>query len=389
MFRLRDKDIQTKSKSIEELLKLDTEKMRNKIFATNTVRVMVVGPSQCGKTTFLFNRLLAKDFDFTNIIVIAPGATRDHASYQAFAEQIDKIEDKIREDMGEDCYLGEDEHIIDFRDVTCEEDIPTVEELNEDRHYVIIVDDFIDVSSSIMSKINNLTTFGSKKNVSLFYLVQKLTVPKLKTTRLNCSSFILFKSCPKTAYEEISDLVSITKKDIEMIRNEMAKQSKHCYVIFNRDGTPNSDMILFGDDQLYVPSEFAEEETRAAGIGPLPATNRKPVPIRCLCFRSEEEWKILLTNHLAEEHIGNQNTRPYINGLVQCGEQNRFKPLAISKTFADCPTYLCLYVPDKNAWSELIMSHPPKTVMISLLNFGKDNRFISEDNYNRAMSSLC
>jgi len=353
---------------------------------------MVVGESGSGKTTFVFNRLF-DSVEWTRIKIIAPRATLEHESYVKFKELVDE---KITEPMRKNETLEEDEEIVDFIDVDEPDDIPDVDELDNDQIYAIIVDDFLGAPPASFTKLNNLCTFGSKKHVHIFYLVQQFRERKLMAARRNCTSFVLFKGTPTETFKDIIvNFFAHLKPDLDELASSV--RQRYSYVIMNKNAEDEMKQVLFGEDKYYIPlahrttrASPPREEVMAAGIS-FPKDFNPIIDSRAIILKDEKAWKNMLDINIAEYKIGNQSAGPTIVALSHIGMNenlmkfSEFKELVQSFGLKNIAYSTNLpkvsFVRTEEEWKSAIGKYPPRGEMIALLNFGLTNKWLSEKTY--------
>eukprot|EP01107_Rhizomastix_libera_P014847 TRINITY_DN501_c0_g1_i1.p1 TRINITY_DN501_c0_g1~~TRINITY_DN501_c0_g1_i1.p1 ORF type:complete len:397 (-),score=58.51 TRINITY_DN501_c0_g1_i1:1019-2209(-) len=388
MFSQREEDLCFKLKSIEDMVGKAPERKINPLFASYMIRCMVVGESGSGKTTFVFNRLL-DSVEWTRILVIAPRATLEHESYIKFKEVIDK---KITEPLRENEVLEEDEEVVNFVDVDDPMAIPSVEDLDNDQIYAIIVDDFLGAPPASFTKLNNLCTFGSKKHVHIFYLVQQFRERKLMAARRNCTSFVLFKGTPRETFKDvIENFFAHLKPDTQEIASTL--RLAHSYVIMNKNAEDENKQVLFGEDKYYIPIAHRHEvrqQVVAAGIK-FPSNFNPRLDSRAIILKDDKAWKNMLDINIAEYKIGNQAAGPTIVALSHMGlNENLMKFSDFKSIVSDFglndiaySTNLPIirFVRTIEEWKKAVSQYPPRGEMIALLNFGLTNKWLPEKEY--------
>lgn len=401
-FIKRPDNLRTGGGSMEELLNYKKDRNVNPLFASDKIRSIVVGSSGCGKTTLILSNILHKGMlDWTKVMICAPEATLNHPSYQLFKERIDEYQEKHEEALEEMEYPGD---ICEMRDVTDINQIPTVEDIPNDQHTVIIFDDFMNVPNKNLARINDIVAYGSKRNISVFFLVQHLKIPALTRTRSSADSYILFEGLPKSAWEEAAQsFPELTKDDMYNITMELTRRKSmrdpgtgSPYVIFLKNAK-NGEKFLFDGDEYYLPISYQQNNIKnninskintGGSLSNQVSTNGQQS--RVLCFKNFEQWDSLITNHILENRIGNESTEPYINGLWELGEQLGFssrcelKPNTRSKI-----KYPALYIKDEAEWyTNLDKYHSNPMVHNSLMNFGLRNKWTTKEAVKESASQL-
>lgn len=390
MLITRPTNLVTKNKALEELLTFDDGKVTNEFFASNKIRCAIVGPSGCGKTTFLINRLLESGrIDWMQIKIMAPIATLTHPSYEAFKANIDEHQEKIQDKLDDLEYPYDT--MCELIDVSNPHEIPRIEEFAEGIKHVVIIDDFIASSKDSLQKINDLMIAGSKRDMSIFLLIQNLKISKLTTARRNLDSFILFKGTNITAIEEVCDLAGICRKNVEKLNFYLnQKERNYLMVMLN---APMERKFMLGEDKYYIPIECGNQTIKGGSIAGMdgigqPNFDRK-IPIagqsRYLCFKNKSQWEVLLRNHMLEYRIGNDSTPPYIAGLIKAGEdigwESQWMLEEDGSPFDNKSGQIfdAIFVPDRAALERRAGEHGRNmTLYLSLINFGADNGWVDK-----------
>jgi hypothetical protein len=159
--------------------------------------ILCIGGTGSGKSTALLNFIHLKPH-FFRILIYAPSTD---PLYELLKERIPDVE--IYNDINE------------FPDLT-EIDADELEKL-------VVFDDFINLKSKEMRKINNFLIAGRKKHISVFLMAQNYTsVPKLITRNINY--FIIFKLNDNVSIRNIVKNHNIS----EMSLDEIKKIYHHC-----------------------------------------------------------------------------------------------------------------------------------------------------------------
>ena len=162
----------------------ETLENKNKYLPTwgkSGFRVLICGPTGCGKTNCLLN-MITQGMCFNDIYIYTKNVQEE--SYVFLQNYMKKIEDKITEATGE--------KIPNFYISDNIEEFPDVNEMDPKLYHLIIFDDFMDLSKKEQSKLVSYATTGRKRNCGCFFLVQDFF--KLDgTIRSNCNYFIIYR----------------------------------------------------------------------------------------------------------------------------------------------------------------------------------------------------
>jgi len=146
---------------------------RDKTFLSHLIEptsmILCIGGTGSGKSTALLEFLSRKKEAFWKIVIFS-GSTTDEPIYQ---------------------YIKEVEPSTElYTDI---KELPTLQEETDTKHEkILVVDDFINLKTGDMSKINEYLTAGRKYGYTVFLMAQNyISVPKTITRNINY--FIIFK----------------------------------------------------------------------------------------------------------------------------------------------------------------------------------------------------
>ena len=157
----------------------DQSKRRFNNFLDEDYRMLIVGPSNCGKTNTLMHILREPLVPYDKMYMYTPNPHQD--KIQDLKRLMDKISQKVGNSVLE--IKGQDE-IADTKDYP------------PGNRKIVIFDDLINALSCIQSKIANHFTDGRHHQISPIYLTQSYYDTPQKI-RLNCSHMILYTPTTK------------------------------------------------------------------------------------------------------------------------------------------------------------------------------------------------
>ena len=221
----------------------EISKRFNSPLLPRSIRCLIVGKSNCGKTTLLLNLLLRPEWlDYDNLQVF--GRSLFQPEYEilkkAFEEKLPKeaiiglfgCQDEI---MGRGltpaCVVEEmAKHLDKKSDMNCEffesaEDVPDPRDLKRNKKNLMIFDDLQ------LEKQNKCETYyirGRHSNVDCFYLAQNYFKLPRQTIRQNANLIYLFPQDQKNINHIYNDHVS-TDMSKEEFKNLCVKDTKQRY----------------------------------------------------------------------------------------------------------------------------------------------------------------
>ena len=150
----------------------------------------ICGPSQCGKTFWIYNLLLHLDE------MIVPTIVKIVYLYTTYQPLYDKIKELIQQKN-----ISEKKNSIEFIDCN-NKGIPRAGDIqpNLSDNTLVILDDLMTVASSSKENTINLDNFASRDshhgNISIIFTCQNLCYGngKLRNTRMNSQYTLLFKN---------------------------------------------------------------------------------------------------------------------------------------------------------------------------------------------------
>jgi len=131
--------------------------------------LLCIGPTGSGKSNGLLNLLFLKSNCFDRIVVFTGSGTDQEPLYKLLKNKIPETEF--------------------YSDVN---DLPSVKDFEDDTESLVVIDDFVNMSTKELKKICDLLISGRKKGISCFLMAQDFkSVPKILSR--NCSYVLLYK----------------------------------------------------------------------------------------------------------------------------------------------------------------------------------------------------
>lgn len=209
---------------------LEKQQRKHGKLLPNTIRCIVCGPSNCGKTNVVFNLLFDRNgLSFSNVHVFSKSL------YQPKYMMLQKIMSTIPE-IGYFTYRKN------------EEVIPPE---NTEPYSIMIFDD---VSCERQNNIRNYFTMGRHNNIDTFYLCQTYSrVPK-QLVRDNANMIVLFKQDELNMRHIYNDHVN-TDMTFDAFRKVCAKawnESKYGFLVVNKDSDIHNGRYRIGFDRFLL-----------------------------------------------------------------------------------------------------------------------------------------
>ena len=184
----------------------------------------VCGPSQSGKTYWIYNLLLHLDK------MIDPPIMKIVYLYTSYQPLYDKMKKVIKEKKN-----------ISIEFIICEKDIPRAEDIqtNLSDNTLVILDDLMTIASSSKENTINLDNYASRdshhSNISIIFTCQNLCYGngKLRNTRVNSQYTLLFKNIgDRRNMNMIADNKGVKRSVFNCVLNDVEK-SRYGYLLFD------------------------------------------------------------------------------------------------------------------------------------------------------------
>ena len=231
------------------------EKFRNDDLLPDSIRALLIGSSNSGKTTLLFRMLLQPGFlDYDSLYIFSKSLhqTEYKILIKGFMIGLDKediqqvfeIMNKLGSEADLDTviqYLASEKigkSSITISAFNSNSTIPDPTQLDSSKKNLIIFDDVI---SEKQDKISDFYTRGRHNNTQCFYISQAfMKIPK-STVRENANLIILFKLTDKDVKNVFDTYVSsdMTYKEFKLFCSKVWSESFNFVVIDRFNDDPN------------------------------------------------------------------------------------------------------------------------------------------------------
>jgi hypothetical protein len=230
---------------------------------------LIVGKSQCGKTTLLLNLLLRPGWlDYDNLHIFGKSLFQPEYKIlkKAFEEKIPKEaiirlfdnRDEIMklnvsptavvEEMSKNMEKKSD---IDCKFFETSEDVPDPRDLSRDKKNLMIFDD---LQLERQNKCESYYIRGRHSNVDCFYLAQNYFKLPRQTIRENANFICLFPQDLKNINHIYSDHIGVDDMTIEEFRKlcKTAWDETHGFVVIDLTSKTNKGKYRSGLDTFYI-----------------------------------------------------------------------------------------------------------------------------------------
>ena len=230
---------------------------------------MIIGKSECGKTTLLINLLLRPGwFDYNNIKIFGKSMFQPqyHILKKAFEEKLPKeVIIRLFENQNEITDLGISpisieemaRDIRDKSDVVCNfyqsaEDVPDPRELSSKKKNLMVFDDLL------FEKQNTCASYYVRErhsNVDCFYLAQNYFKLPRQAIGQNANFVCLLPQDLKKLNHIFDDNVrsDMTKKEFRKLC-KAAWKKQHGFVIVDLSSKRHNGKYRSGLDEFYIPN---------------------------------------------------------------------------------------------------------------------------------------
>jgi hypothetical protein len=247
----------------------DTSKRLNSPLLPRSIRGLIVGKSQCGKTTLLLNLLLRPGWlDYDNLQIfgkslfqpeykILKKAFEEKLPKEAIIRLFDNRDEIMQLNVSPTSVVKEMSRNIDKKsDIDCKffetsDDVPDPKELNRDKKNLMIFDD---LQLEKQNKCESYYIRGRHSNVDCFYLAQNYFKLPRQTIRENANFICLFPQDHKNINHIYSDHIGVDDMTIEEFRKlcKTAWDETHGFVVIDLTSKRNKGKYRCGLDTFYI-----------------------------------------------------------------------------------------------------------------------------------------
>ena len=184
----------------------------------------ICGPSQSGKTYWIYNLLFHLDK------MIVPSIVKIVYLYTTYQPLYDKIKTVIREKKN-----------ISIEFIMCEKDIPRADDIqpNLSDNTLVILDDLMTIAASSKENTTNLDNFASRdshhSNISVIFTCQNLCYGngRLRNSRVNSQYTLLFKNIgDRRNMNMIADNKGVKRDVFNCVLSDI-EQSRYGHLLFD------------------------------------------------------------------------------------------------------------------------------------------------------------
>lgn len=243
-------------------------KQRNHfIFPSPNLRCLIIGRSNCGKTSLLLKLILEKFIDYNNLYLYSKSVHQPE--YKLLKNAFDKgysqteIIDLFEKGKGNvDEFL---DNLAKKRAPKCNieyfEDtasVPDPSEIDPKKKNLFIFDDI--ATEKNQNPADSFYTRGRHNNCSSIYLSQNYYILPRQTIRTNSNVLILFQS-PITDLQNIhTDYIAgdMPFKEFQELCNETYK-IPYGFIVMNKDKHPLEGKYFRNLNEVYIPQKYLKE----------------------------------------------------------------------------------------------------------------------------------
>ena len=234
------------------------------VFPSPSLRCLIIGRSNCGKTSLLLKLLLENFIDFNDLFLYSKSTHQPE--YKLLKNAFDKgynkseIIDLFSNGNGNiDEYLEnlpkkrQQKCAIEYFENTAS--VPDPSDIDPGRKNLFIFDDI--ATEKNQNPADSFYTRGRHNNCSSIYLSQNYHILPRQTIRTNSNLLILFE-LPFIDMKNIhSDYVACDMPFVEFqeLCNETYKVP-YSFVLINKDEHPSSGKYFKNLNQLYIPQKY-------------------------------------------------------------------------------------------------------------------------------------
>lgn len=254
---------------IKDLAWNETQSKRfNNSLLPRSIRGLIVGKSNCGKTTLLLNFLLRPGWlDYNNLMVfgkslfqseycILKKALEEQLPKEAIIQLFDNQDEIMQLNLSPIQLLEEmAKNQAGKSDIVCKffesaSDVPDPRELSADKKNLMVFDDLL---LEKQNKCEAYYTRGRHSNVDCFYLSQNYFRLPRQTIRENANFICLFPQDVKNINHIYNDHVSCDMPKDEF-RNlcKKAWEKPHNFVVLDLSSKKNNGKYRIGLDNFYI-----------------------------------------------------------------------------------------------------------------------------------------
>ena len=248
----------------------DSSKRFNNPLLPRSIRGLIVGKSQCGKTTLLLNLLLRPGWlDYDNLQVfgkslfqpeyrILKKSFEEKLPKEAIIRLFDNRDEIVKLNVSPTAVVEEMSKNIEKKsDIDCKffetsDDVPDPREMSRDKKNLMIFDD---LQLEKQNKCESYYIRGRHSNVDCFYLAQNYFKLPRQTIRENANFICLFPQDLKNINHIYNDHIGVDDMTIDEFRKlcKTVWERPHRFVVIDLSSRKHSGKYRCGLDEFYIP----------------------------------------------------------------------------------------------------------------------------------------
>jgi hypothetical protein len=248
----------------------DSSNRFNSPLLPRSIRGLIVGKSQCGKTTLLLNLLLRPGWlDYDNLQVfgkslfqpeykILKKSFEEKLPKEAIIRLFDNRDEIVKLNVSPNAVVEEMSKNIDKKsDIECKffensDSVPDPRDISRDKKNLMIFDD---LQLEKQNKCESYYIRGRHSNVDCFYLAQNYFKLPRQTIRENSNFICLFPQDLKNVNHIYSDHIGVDDMPIDEFRKlcKTAWERPHGFVVIDLSSKNNTGKYRCGLDEFYIP----------------------------------------------------------------------------------------------------------------------------------------
>lgn len=252
------------------VLKWDDNRNKQKhhfMLPSPSLRCLIIGSSNCGKTCLLLKLLLSEKWlDYNDLYVYSNSLHQPEYKLMKNAFQKgyskDEVENFLKNSKGDiEKFMRElprksYKPVINLSLFDPSEMIPDPKDINPRRKSLMVFDDIM--TERNQDPASSYYTRGRHNNCSCIYISQNYHRLPRQTVRSNCNSLVLFNIPKKDLQHIYHDIVSndMSWDEFNSFCQEVFRK-KYSFVAINKDATVIEGKYYTNFNKLFIPKKFS------------------------------------------------------------------------------------------------------------------------------------